>query len=186
MKLSEWARKQGITYVTAFNWFKKGQLPVKAIQTQTGTILIQEDSPPVEEKTVIYGRVSSHNKKQDLERQITRCSDFCNVNGWTIDRVFKEVASGMNDNRRELMRMFNYKPTRIVVENKDRLTRFGFDYLAYFLKNSGCNIVVMNGSEEKQEDLMNDLISIITSFCCRIYGSRGREKVKEIKQIIKC
>jgi putative resolvase len=187
MKLSVWAKKQGISYQTAFNWFKAGKLPVSAIQTETSTILVQEpEVKQVEQRIVIYGRVSSHNKKGDLQRQIERCTTFCKTNNWSVAKTFKEVASGMNDRRRELFRMLDYSPTKVVVENKDRLTRFGFNYLEYFLNKRGCDIVVINAVQEEKEDLIKDLISIITSFCCRIYGlRRGRNKSKEVKQILK-
>lgn len=187
MKLSEWARKQGICYVTAFNWFKQGKLPVPAIQTVTGTILVQEEQiKSTVQRTVVYGRVSSHNKKEDLKRQVQRCSDFCFNNGWTVDHVFKEVASGMNDHRRELFRMLESQPTRIVVEHKDRLTRFGFNYLQHFLSKQNCEIVVINSSEEENEDLIKDMISIVTSFCCRLYGlRRGQAKSQKVKQVLK-
>jgi len=187
MKLSVWAKKQGISYQTAFNWFKAGKLPAKAIQTKTGTILIQDQEvKQVEQKTVIYCRVSSHNKKDDLQRQVVRCSVFCETNKWVVTKVFKEVASGMNDNRRELFRMLEYNPTRVVIENKDRLTRFGFNYLEYFLNKKECDIIVVNAAKEENEDLIKDLISIITSFCCRIYGlRRGKNKSKEVKRILK-
>lgn len=186
MKLSEWARKQDLSYVTAFNWFKSGKLPVKAIQTATGTILIQEEEiKNLVPRTVVYGRVSSHNKKEDLGRQINRCLDFCIANGWPVDKIFKEIASGMNDKRPQLLKLFEYTPTRIVVEHKDRLTRFGFNYLSYFLSKQQCEIVVLNPSDEYKDDLMKDLISIITSFCCRIYGLRRcKNKIKQVKQAI--
>jgi putative resolvase len=186
MKLSEWARKQGISYVTAFNWFKSGKLPVRAIQTVSRTILIQEEElNNIVPKTVVYGRVSSHNKKEDLSRQINRCLEFCVAKGWQVDKIFKEIASGMNDKRPQLLKVFEYNPTRIVIEHKDRLTRFGFNYLSYFLSKRQCEIVVLNPAEEYKEDLVKDLISIITSFCCKIYGlRRSKNKIKQVKQAI--
>jgi predicted site-specific integrase-resolvase len=90
----------------------------------------------------------------------------------------------MNDKRKQLIRMLETNPTRIIVENKDRLTRFGFNYLDYLLKKQGCFIEVINLSKEDEEDLIKDLVSIITSFCCRLYGlRRGQNKSKRIKEI---
>jgi predicted site-specific integrase-resolvase len=186
MKLSHWAKKQGIAYLTAFRWFKAGKLPARAEQTLTGTILVYED--PVilrSEKTVIYCRVSNRERKASLDDQASRCEQFCLANGWAISKVYKEIASGMNDNRKELWKMLETKPSRIVIENKDRLTRFGFNYLDKLLKESGCEIIVMNCSQTDEEDLIKDLISIVTSFCCRLYGLRRcKNKVDKIKEVL--
>jgi putative resolvase len=185
MKLSNWAKKQGIHYMTAYRWFNEGLLPVKATQLPSGTILVEE-SPVVNnstnKETHIYCRVSSHNKKDDLERQIQRCIEFCNSNGWAITSITKEIASGMNDKRPKLTKLLNSNPQRLVVEHKDRLTRFGFNYFDLLLPKMNCELVVMNKDYEEEHDLMKDLISLITSFCCRLYGLRkGRNKATKIK-----
>jgi predicted site-specific integrase-resolvase len=145
MKLSDWARAQGIHYNTAYNWFWQGKMPVHAYQTKSGTIMVSEEHKrTIEEKVVIYARVSSQNKKEDLRRQIERCTEFCMAKGLSITKIFKEIASGMNDNRTQLWKMIDSKPTTIIVEHKDRLTRFGFNYLEKLLLELGCKIVVMN------------------------------------------
>jgi predicted site-specific integrase-resolvase len=188
MKLSQWAKKNGLTYQTAFNLFKKGQLPGKVIQLSSGTILVEEDSVVKNNqslKTYVYCRVSSSNKKDDLNRQIERCLQFCTANGWEVEKVYKEIASGMNDNRKQLNLLLNSEPKRIVVEHKDRLTRFGFNYLDRLLNILGYHLVVINRDKEDENDLIKDLIAIITSFCCRLYGlRRGAKKVKAIKKTL--
>ena len=186
MKLSVWAKSQGISYMTAWNWFHADILPVKAYQLPNGTIIVQDSEKSNEisenEKIFIYARVSSHNKKDDLERQIARCEEFARAKGYSIDKIYKEIASGMNDKRRELMKMFDNNPTKIIVEHKDRLTRFGFNCLEYFLKKNKCQIIVINKDNNNDIDLIKDLVSIITSFCCRLYGMRrGINKAKQIK-----
>ena len=187
MKLSKWAKIQGIGYLTAYRWFKSGRLPVKGYQTASGTIIVQEETlATTNGKTVIYFRVSSYSKKTDLENQLRRCEDFCIANGWVISKSYKEIASGMNDQRKQLWKMLGSGPTRIVVENRDRLTRFGFAYLEKLLKEKGCEIIVINSSDTDTQDLMKDFISVITSFCCRLYGlRRAQNKIKGIKTIIK-
>lgn len=188
MKLSTWAKQQGINYMTAWRWFHNGTLPVKAIQLPTGTIIIQEDNPNSSsfiKRNVIYCRVSSTNKKDDLERQVQRCCDFAAAQGLSIDKIYKEIASGMNDKRPKLIKMLDSNPTSIVIEHKDRLTRFGFNYLEYLLKKQGCDIIVINRDVENETDLIKDLVSIITSFCCRLYGlRRGQSKVSVIKNLL--
>lgn len=187
MKLSEWAKRNGLTYQTAFNLFKRKALPCKAVQLSTGTILVEEKNVNNQElKTYVYCRVSSHTKKDDLDRQVERCLEFCRANGWEVEKVFKEIASGMNDNRKYLNKLLDKNPKRIVVEHKDRLTRFGFNYLDNLLNLLDYELIVINRDQENEQDLMKDLISVITSFCCRLYGlRRGKNKVNKIKTIIK-
>jgi len=96
-----------------------------------------------------------------------------------VDRVFKEVASGMNDNRKELNKLLEIKYKYIVIEHKDRLTRFGFNYLETLLFRLGTEIIVINRDREDETDLIKDFISIITSYCCRLYGMRRCETKKE-------
>ena len=100
-----------------------------------------------------------------------------NANQYTVMNMACQESrlSGMNDNRKELWKAIDSKPTRIIVENKDRLTRFGFNYLERLLQKQGTEIVVINESEEDKEYLIKDLCSIIYSFCARLYG-KGKEQ----------
>lgn len=186
MKLSQWAKNNGLHYNTAYRLFKNNQLPVDAIQLSTGTILVKENQNvnTIKNKNVsIYARVSSYDKKDDLERQIQRCVNFCSSNGYTIKNITKEIASGMNDKRPKLIKLLNSKPQCILVENKDRLTRFGFNYFEQLLPHINCELIVMNPNDNEENDLMKDLISVITSFCCRLYGLRkGQNKASKIKK----
>jgi predicted site-specific integrase-resolvase len=186
MKLSDYAKQQGICYLTAYNWFKSNRIP-NARQLDNGTILVdvipQMSTNP---STVLYARVSSQLRKQEMEYQIKRITDFANARGLVINKIYKEVASGMNDKRKELVKMLESKPTTIIVENKDRLTRFGFNYLELLLKQQGCEIIVMHPDENDEQDLVKDMISVVTSFCCRLYGlRRTKNKVKKIKEALK-
>lgn len=183
MRLVDWAKQQGISYMTAWRWFHQGKLPLPAIQTETGMILVQPEKtvPEKSKATYCYCRVSSSQKKRDLKRQAVRCKKFCNANGWAVDGVVLEIASGMNDHRPKLLKLLKNKPSRIVVEHKDRLTRFGFHYFDTLLPMLDCELVVMNRDKEEEDDLIKDLVAIVTSFCCRLYGMRrGRNKAKKI------
>jgi len=92
----------------------------------------------------------------------------------------------MNDSRPKLIEIISLPPKRIVVEHKDRLTRFGFNYIEHFLSILGFELVVINRDQEEKNELMNDLISIITSFCCRIYGAqKTSRKIQKIKEDLK-
>jgi len=184
MKLSDWAKQQGIAYQTAWRWFKAGRLPVPATKTPSGAILV-DPTPVVGNDAWVYARVSSYPKKADLDRQAERCEEFCRTRGWEVRKVVKEIASGMNDGRPKLLKLLAARPARIVVEHKDRLTRFGFGYFETLLPMLGCELVVVNRDKEERDDLMKDLIAIITSFCCRLYGlRRGKSKAKEIKDAV--
>lgn len=186
MKLSDWAKKQGIHYNTAYRWFREGNLPVKAYKTKTNTIMVEEGSSELaEQRIVIYCRVSSHDKKDDLNRQVERCEEYCRAKGYSVSKVYKEIASGMNDNRKKFWKMMDDNATLVVIENKDRLTRFGFNYIERLSNKSGVKIEVIHQDHEDEADLIKDMIAIITSFCCRLYGARrGQNKSKRLKEVI--
>jgi predicted site-specific integrase-resolvase len=187
IKLSDWAKQNGVTYRTAWNWFKAGKLPCKAIKTETDAILVEiEPENRIEAKTeriYVYARVSSAQKKEDLKSQAALCEQFCITNGWQVAKTFKEIASGMNDDRKMLNQILESPPDKLVVLYKDRLTRFGFNYLDKTLSKLGCKIVVINQNPDTQEDIVKDFIAVITSFCCRLYGARrGQAKALKIKK----
>jgi putative resolvase len=122
-----------------------------------------------------------------LENVLRDALEFANANGYIIKKEYKEIASGMNDNRKILNKILNNQDNKvIIVENKDRLTRFGFNYIKNLLELQDRFIIVVNENNSPDEDLMKDLISIITSFCCRLYGMRrGLNKSKTIKNNLK-
>ena len=190
IKLSKWAKSVGLTYRTANRHFKEGKIPHKTKILPSGGLLvcIEEENIFVDRDCIIYCRVSSPNKKEDLNRQIERCKEFAIKNGFNISKIYKEVASGMNDNRRELNKIFeelDNKNFTLIVENKDRLTRFGFKYIEKFINSKKSKILIINKSDDDQQDLMKDLVSIITSYCCRLYGlRRGSIKSKKNKNNI--
>jgi len=142
MKLSSWAKEQGIKYITAYRWFRKGILPVHAIQLKTGTVLVYPKKEK-EGKAVIYARVSSADQKEDLNRQIARLVEYANKNGISVDETITEIGSGLNGHRKKLYKILsNDKFSTIIVEHKDRLVRFGFEYISASLKASSRKIIV--------------------------------------------
>jgi len=181
MKLSQYAKKYGISYRTAFRWWQNGQ--IKGFQKPSGTIIVTEaeDDPPQARKVVspvvIYARVSSMKQKESLDRQTERLQDYCAAKGYQIARVVKEIASGVNDNRRKFLALLSDPNiTTIVVEHQDRATRFGFRYLETLLALQGRSIEVMNLAENNREDLLQDLSSIVYSVCARLYGQRRAKR----------
>lgn len=177
MKLSSYAKKLGISYKTAWRYWKNGKLD--AFQTPTGTIIVNENRGK-DKGVCIYARVSSAENKDNLDSQAERLKEYCIAKGYRIHKVVKEVGSGVNDNRKKLNVLLadnNY--ALIVVEHKDRLTRFGFNYIQLLLQQTGRDIEIVNESENDKQDLMQDFVSIITSFCARIYGLRRSKRKTE-------
>ena len=172
MKLSDYAKKLGMNYRTVWNWYKDGKIP-NAMKTPSGSIVVLEDESDREDYVVTYARVSSSENRNNLDVQSDRLQQFCIANGWVIKENIKEIGLGVNDKRKKLEKLLNNeKATKIIVEHKDRLTRFGFNYLKTLLDRTGCKIVVINTTDNEKDDLMQDLISIITSFTARYYGLR--------------
>lgn len=180
-KISDYAKRVGVSVRTLKRRIKKGEL--KFERTSTGRIMIPvEDTRP--DYTVVYTRVSSSENKDNLKSQSKRVQDFCEANGWVVKEVVEEVGNGLNDDRKKLKKLFHNKNiTRIVVEHKDRLTRFGFNYISELWKD--VEIVVINEVKEDETDLMQDFVSLVTSFCARLYGRRQtkRNTEKLIKEL---
>ncbi len=176
MKLSEWAKKNSLTYKSAHRLFQKGLVPGSR-QLPSGTIVVDEDVPNKPDYTVVYARVSSSQNKNNLESQASRVASFCTAKGWVVKDIVKECASGLNDRRPKLLSILkDDKVTRIVVEHKDRLTRFGLEYIRTLFPGE---VVVVNEVSEDEEDLMQDFVSLVTSFCARLYGHRRSKRKTE-------
>lgn len=172
MKLSVWAKTQGISYRTAWRWFANGTLPVEAEQTSTGTILVKEEKVSGG-KVAIYARVSSSDQKKDLESQICRLALFASSKKWTVTETIAEIGSGLNGHRPKLKKLLmNSDIDIILVEHPDRLVRFGFEYIESALSTQGRKILVLDKGELK-DDLVSDMIEVLTSFCARLYGRRS-------------
>ncbi len=186
MKLSTWAKKSGISYKTAWRLWKDGKLD--AFTLPTGTIIVNdliENKFP--DKVCIYARVSSSENKNNLDARAQRLENYAIAKGYSIYKIVKETGSGVDDNRKQLNKLFidkNYNT--LIVEHKDRLTRFGFNYINILFNELGKHIEVVNETDNDKNDLMQDMISIVTSMCARYYGLRkGKRKRDKIVEVIK-
>jgi len=183
MKLSAYARSLGVSYRTAWRWFKAGK--VAGFQADTGTIIVTEptvEAAPaaIHQKTAIYTRVSAAENKDNLEGQAKRLVDYCAAKGYQVATVVKEIGSGVNDTRPKLLKLLTDPAIGlIVVEHKDRLTRFGYNYIEQLLVMQDRKIEVINLAENGKEDLIQDFASIVTSFCARLYGQRRSKRKTE-------
>lgn len=181
MRLKEYAEKMSISYRTAQEWFYKGYID-GAYKTPSGSVMVKDETSNLtkDDYVVIYCRVSSSQNKPNLETQAERLISFALAKGYKISEVIKEVGSGVNDKRSKLNKLLkSSKPTKIIVEHKDRLTRFGFNYIEILLERLSCSIEVVNEVQDDKEDIIQDFTSIITSFCARIYGQRRNKRRTE-------
>lgn len=176
MNLSEWADRVGVNKHTAYRWYREGKLPVPARRVGK-LILVNVDGAVSAEntRTVVYARVSSHDQRTDLDRQVARLTAWATAAGMAVDEVVTEVGSGMNGKRRKFQRILA-DPTAsvIVVEHRDRLARFGVENLEAALSAQGRRVVVSDpGETDDNDDLVRDMTEVLTSFCARLYGRRG-------------
>lgn len=178
-KVSQYARKHGVTIRTVWNWIYKGQL--KTIRNETNHIfIIEEEDSLVNDAVAIYARVSSAENKDNLERQLERLRLFCAAKGYKVIKEVSEIGSGLNDKRPKLEKLLtDHAVKKIVVEHTDRFSRFGFNYITKLMEMQGRQIEVINQTSNDRDDLMQDFVSIITSFCARLYGQRRNKRKTE-------
>ncbi len=185
MKLSQYAKKVGITYKTAWRWYKAGTLD--AYQTPTGMVVVRDPQAekPVTGRIALYARVSSADQKSDLERQVQRLRDYAAANGYQVAKEVTEIASGLNDSRPKFLKLLaDPSIGTIIVEHRDRGTRFGWNYLTTLMEVQGRRIEAVFPNETR-DDLVSDFVSIITSMAARMYGRRGsRRKAERIQQCV--
>jgi len=173
MKLSVWAKQQGIAYKTAWHMWKVGLLPIPVEQLPTGTIIVHPPAAIVEGGVALYARVSSADQKADLDRQLARLSEFAALQQLRVIEVVKEIGSGLNGHRRAMLKILkNPSIHTIVVEHRDRLMRFGIEYIEAALTAQGRKLMVIEPDEMK-DDIVRDLHEVIVSLCARLYGKRS-------------
>lgn len=186
-KPHEFAEMIGVSVKTLQRWDNEGKL--KAFRTPTDRryythkqyVDYAGDSNTKHGKTVIYTRVSTANQKDDMANQVEYLKQFANARGIIVDEVFEDIGSGLNYNRKKWNKliedcMLGLIKT-VIVAHKDRFIRFGYDWFERFLKSNGVEIIVVNNDNASPEqELVNDLISIIHVFSCRIYGLRKYKK----------
>lgn len=187
---SEAAKLKGVSTSTLRRWEVEGKLiPERTVSGHRRYNLSQLLGIEKELSfTIGYARVSSHEQKQDLERQAQVLELFCVSNGWTVD-IIKDLGSGMNYNKRGLQRLIRLivdnKVERLVLTHKDRLLRFGAELIFSLCEHLGTEIVIINRTEDTffEEDLASDVLEIITVFSARLYGSRSHKNKKIVEEL---
>ncbi len=175
VNLTEWARLQGVHPQTAYRWFREGTLPVPAVRVNSRSVLVSPDAVPGASVAAfgLYARVSSHDQKADLDRQVARLSSWAAQAGGQVVRVESEVGSGMNGSRSKVRRLLaDPKVTVVVVEHRDRLGRMNTELVEAALSAHGRRLVVLDCGAVT-DDLVRDMVEVLTSFCARLYGRRS-------------
>lgn len=194
-KPKDFAEMIGVSVKTLQRWDREGKL--KAYRTPTDRryythkqyVDYISDGKTKQGKVIIYTRVSTSNQKDDMENQIEFLKQYANAKGIIVDEIYRDIGSGLNYKRKKWNKllqecMLGYIKT-IIISHKDRFIRFGYDWFEDFLKSNGVEIIVVNNEKSSPEqELVNDLISIIHVFSCRIYGLRKyKDKIRKDKSL---
>ena len=174
ISLTAWGRLYGFNKATTSRLHHAGKLPpeLQIEQLPNGRYYVvvpaQNDG-----RLVVYARVSSADQKEDLDRQVGRVVEWVTQQGLRPDDVVKEIGSGLNGNRLRLRRLVaDHTVSTIVVEHRERLCRFGFQYVKAALAGRGARILVMEDGE-LEDDLVRDVTEVMTSLCARLYDRRS-------------
>jgi excisionase family DNA binding protein len=189
----EFARVLGVSRVTVIKWIKKGRIVAYSVHGKW-RIPYSEVERLLKgvqrvRRVAVYARVSSNTQKSDLERQVESLKLWVSKNFPNAEYVVvTDVASGLNEDRRGLRKLIEMAKRKeiqaVVVVYRDRLTRFGFEYLKTLFNTLGVDVYVASWEEPKDyiQELVEDFVEIVTSFASRIYGKRS----KRYKEVVKC
>jgi putative resolvase len=172
LPLSKWAEREGVSRMTAWRMATSGSLPGAKL-SPAGRWYVEVDEPEAIRLTVAYARVSSDDQKSDLDRQVARIAEWTTEQGIRVDRYIREIGSGLNDKRRELASILADPSVQtIVVEHRDRLARFGVAQLERVMAAANRSVIVVDAGE-REDDLVRDMIDLMTCFSARLYGRRS-------------
>jgi predicted site-specific integrase-resolvase len=189
LRSKEFKKVLGLSNQALYERRKKGSLKFKIINGVYFYWLEEKIETDTSRQNVIYCRVSNTKQKDDLDKQEIILKEYAISNGYKIDYVFKDIASGMNEDRRDLNELIKLvvenKVNKVFISYKDRLTRFGYNYFEYIFKMFGTEIEVVNLTKEEdfQTELTQDLISIIHHFSMKMYSNRGKE-LNALKKVL--
>ena len=191
LKLTEYAKRLGISRQQAYNMYKNNTLPHSAQKISDRIILVDVPknfglNEEKEKRNVVYVRVSSTKQQDSLNHQKLRILEYCAKNSIQVDEIVEEISSGMNGKRKKLNSLLkNPKNTTIIVEHRERLSRINFELIESALNAQERQIIVID-NEEVEDDLIRDVTEVLTSFCARFYGQRSaRLKAQQIIDEVK-
>ena len=194
-KPKQFAEMLGVTVKTLQRWDNDGKLIANRTPTDRRYYTHKQYLDYINEskrgKVVIYTRVSSSNQKDDLVNQVAFLQQYANAKGIIVDEIIEDLGSGLNYNRKKWNKLIdesiNGQVSKIIITHKDRFIRFGYEWFERFLLNLGVEIILVNNEKlSPQEELVQDLISIIHIFSCRIYGLRKyKTKIERDEEVAK-
>ena len=189
MAIGEASEALGVSITTLRRWEAEGKLiPERTAgrQRRYDLATLKPDlfhAAPQDRKTLAYARVSSHDQKDDLERQKQVLELYCAKQGWPFE-VIADLGSGMNYNKKGLKRLLDEiiegRVGRLVITHKDRLLRFGAELVFAICEAKDVEVLLINKGVDTtfEEDLAKDVLEIIPVFSARLYGSRSRKNQK--------
>ena len=178
--LGRWAKRCGISYRTAWRWFRRDKLPqdVVAEQMPTGTILVTDQRlkkrREFAEEAVIYARINPRQNPSAMNDQIKACRSFCMARGWAIIKIVREAAPGVGPQRVKLARLIEKRTPRLVVATRSVLSRFDFRFYEALWQSLSSELIVVDRSEEIANcgGALEDLTDAINITCHRHYGPK--------------
>jgi putative resolvase len=185
ISLTAWAKEHSVSKMTAWRRATAGEIP-GAFVTEAGRWIVELPEEEPTRFTVAYARVSSHDQKADLDRQVARIAEWAAAYGVVVNRYVREIGSSLNECHRELLALLADPAVgTIVVEHRDRLARFGATQLESALAAAGRKLVVIDRAEVL-DDLVQDMISLMTCFSARLYGRRSaRNRARRALEALK-
>lgn len=188
IKVSQYAKIMGLHPLTINRQFHQGLIDGYQDERTKTIYLInpewkerQNKSNQTSNRVILYARVSSTTNQKSLDGQIDRMRNYAAAKGYQIVNEVKEIASGINEQRPKFTKILKRHDYDILLsERQDRLTRFGFNYIQTLLNNQGIKVEVINESNDQKQEMMDDFISIVTSFWHRLYGKNRKKKLNQI------
>ncbi|WP_395146648.1 IS607 family transposase [Moraxella atlantae] len=195
ISINQASQQLGVSISTLRRWDETGVLVAERTPKGHRRYDISKINPNLlhgmgdkDRKTIAYARVSSHDQKEDLHRQIQVLETYCAKQGWTYE-IINDLGSGMNYHKKGLKQLLDgileNQIGRLVLTHKDRLLRFGAELIFALCEARNVEIVIINQSENPsfEEELAQDVLEIITVFSARLYGSRSKKNKKLLEAV---
>jgi excisionase family DNA binding protein len=195
LQIGDAAKLRGVSIDTLRRWEKAGK--IQAVRTEGGhrryrvADLLKVNNSSLRH-TVVYGRVSTTDKKDDLARQIAVLELYCQQQNWESVYVLKDIGSGLNYKKRGLLKLIDLlqrdEVERLIITDKDRLLRFGSELIFALCENNGTEVIILNRpiTLEPEQELVEDVLAVITVMSARMYGKRSKRNLQAMQAMHEC